>query len=178
MSLVKNLPTRWWKGWGGKPDKGSIDKKPSNQWRRLERKTRQKINQWKTSQPMKKTGEENRKIMRYKYYRWKNLLTWIEDRKGKTEIDREGSRLMERGGVCLRRDLDDKELGQSKVLCSSSKVELPMVNDHTDFPALSVPGKQISGYPPASSSSRTTLIQTPPYCLFLVVLLGASISAS
>ena len=29
MSLVKNLPTQWWEDWKGKPDKRSIDEKPS-----------------------------------------------------------------------------------------------------------------------------------------------------
>ena len=76
---------------------------------------------------------------------------------------------MERRGVCSRRNLDDKELGQSKVLCSSSGVELPMVNYCAGFPALPAPGKQISGYPPASGSSRTTLTRTPPCRLFFVV---------
>ena len=75
---------------------------------------------------------------------------------------------MERRGVCSRRDLDDKGLGKSKVLCSSSGVKLPMVNYHAGFPVLFAPGRQISGYQPASRSSRTTLASTFPYCLFLI----------
>ena len=75
---------------------------------------------------------------------------------------------MERGGVCLKRDFDDKRLGQSKVLCCSSRVELLIVNYYADFPALSAPERQISGYPPASGSSRTTLTRTPPCRLCLV----------
>ena len=117
---------------------------------------------------MKETGEENQKIIRYRYRQWKNLPTWTEDRKGKTEIDGEGSRLIERGEVCLRRDLDDKRLGQSNVLYSFSEVKLLMVNYHVGFPVLSVPGKQIFGYPPAFSSSRITLTRTPPCRLFLI----------
>ena len=34
---------------------------------------------------------------------------------------------MEKEGVYLRRDLDDEKLGQNKMLCSSSRVELPVV---------------------------------------------------
>ena len=136
--------------------------------RRLERKTGQRINRWKISQPMKETGKENQKIIRYRYCQWKNLPTWTEDKERKTEIYREGSRSMERGGVCSRKDLDDKGIGQSKVLCSSSGVELPMINYHAGFLPLSASGKQISGYPPASGSNRTTLAWTPPCHLFLV----------
>ena len=65
------------------------------------------------------------------------------------------------------RDLDDKGLGQNKVLCSSSGVELLMVNYHAGSPALPAPGRQISGYPPASGS-RTTLTRIPLCHLFLI----------
>ena len=40
------------------------------------------------------------------------------------------------GRTCLRKDLDDKELDQNKMLYSSSGVELPIVNYHTDSPTL------------------------------------------
>ena len=52
--------------------------------------------------------------------------------------------------IKLMKDLDDKRLDQNKVLYSSSEVELPMVNYHVGSAALPVPGKQISGYSPAS----------------------------
>ena len=39
------------------------------------------------------------------------------------------------GGTCLRRDLDDKRLGQNKVLCNSSGVKLLMVNYYAGSPA-------------------------------------------
>ena len=52
-----------------------------------------------------------------------------------------------------------------------------MVNYHAGFPALPAPGRQISGYLPASGS-RTTLTRIPPCRLFLVVSLGALLSAS
>ena len=85
----------------------SLVKNLPTRWGKLGRKTGQEINQWK------------------------NLLTWTKDREEKTENDGEISRLMERRGVCSRkdlierRDLDDKGLGQKKVLCSFSGVELP-----------------------------------------------------
>ena len=64
-------------------------------------------------------GEENQKIIKYRYCRWKNLLTLTKDMKKKTEIGGE------RGDVfCLMKDLDDRGLGQNKVLCSSSGVKL------------------------------------------------------
>ena len=68
--------------------------------------------------------------------------------------------------------MDDKGLGQSEVLCSSSEVELLMVNYHAGFPALPALEKQISGYPPASGSSRITLTRTPPCRLTLARLLA------
>ena len=68
----------------------------------------------------------------------------------------------------MRRNLDDKKLGQSKVLCSFLEVELPMVNYHAGFPVLPTPEKQISDYPPASGSSKTILTRTPSYRLFFV----------
>ena len=45
-----------------------------------------------------------------------------------------------------KKDLDDKGLGQNKLLCSSSEVELPLCR----LP--DTPGRQISGYPTASGS--------------------------
>ena len=42
-----------------------------------------------------------------------------------------------------------------------------MVNYHAGSPALPAPGRQISGYPPASGS-KTTLTRIPPCYLFLI----------
>ena len=42
-----------------------------------------------------------------------------------------------------------------------------MVNYHAGSPTLPAPGRQISGYPPASGS-RTTLTRIPPCRLFFV----------
>ena len=84
---------------------------------------------------------------------------------------------MERGGVCPRRDLGDKGLNQNKVLCSSSGVELPMVNNHAGFPTLPALGRQIPGYPPVSGS-RTALTRIPPCRLFYVASLSAFLSTS
>ena len=120
---------------------------------------------------MRGTGEKNRKIMGVDIVNEKTFQPGLKTGKEKP-------RLVERGGVCLRkdlfeggtlmiRDLDDKRLGQNKVLYSSSRVKLLIVNYHTGSPALPAPGKQISGYPPASGS-RTTLTRIPPYHLFLV----------
>ena len=65
------------------------------------------------------------------------------------------------------RELDDKGLGQNKVLCSSSGVKLLMINYHAGSLALPAPGRQISGSPPASGF-RTTLTRILPCLLFLV----------
>ena len=58
--------------------------------------------------------------------------------------------------VWLMRDLDNKVLGQNKVLCSCLEFKLPIVNYHAGFPALPASERQISGYPPASGA-RTAL---------------------
>ena len=76
------------------------------------------------------------------------------------------------------RDLDDKGLGQNKILCSFSGVKLPIVNYYAgSLAALPALRRQISGYPPASYS-RTALTWIPPYCLFFVVSFGALLSTS
>ena len=89
--------------------------------------------------------------------------------------------MMEREGVvfevCFSRDLDDKGLGQNKMLYSFLEVKLPIVNYHAGSPTLLALERQISGYLPASGS-RTTLTRIPSCYLFLVALLGTSISAS
>ena len=100
MSLVKNLPTQWWEDWGRKPDKESIDEKPL------------KLD--------KEIWEENQKIIKCRYCQWKNLPTWTKDRKKKTEIGQERKNV-----VWSMKDLDDKGLGQNKVLYISSGVKLP-----------------------------------------------------
>ena len=95
---------------------------------------------------------------------------------------------MERGGVCLRgdlfeeglvwrRDLDDKGLGQNKVLCSFSGVELPIINYHAGSPTLPALRRKISGYPPASGS-RIALTRIPLFRLFLVASFSAFLSMS
>ena len=71
--------------WRRKLDKGSIDKK---------------------SPTDEKNEDKNGKIIKCRYCRWKNLLTWTKNREGKTEIDRE------RGDVVWSmKDLDNKGLG-------------------------------------------------------------------
>ena len=76
----------------------------------------------------------------------------------------------------MRRDLDDKGLDQNKVLYSSSGAELPMVNYYIDSPTLPTPGRQISGYPPASGF-KTTLTRISLSRLFFVASFGALLSA-
>ena len=141
---------------------------------------------------MKGTGEENRtrdqsmknlpawwggdwrgkpKDHKCKYCRWKNLPTWTEDKERKTEIDRERLRLMERRGICSKKDLDDKGLGQNKVLYSSFRSRTASKQTATTgFPTLSAPGRQISGYSPAFGS-KTILTWTLLCCLFFVASL-------
>ena len=63
--------------------------------------------------------------------------------------------------------MNDRGLGQNKVLYSFSRVELPMVNYHAGFPTLSAPGRQIFGFLPASGS-RTALTRIPLCRLFFV----------
>ena len=53
-------------------------------------------------------GEENRKIIKCRYRRWKNLPTWTKDREGKTEIGGEKGNV-----VWSMRNLDNKGLGQN-----------------------------------------------------------------
>ena len=77
----------------------------------------------------------------------------------------------------MKRDLDYEKLDQNKVLWDFSKVELLMVNHHAGSPTLSVPGRQISGYPPAFDS-RTALTWIPPCHLFLVASLNVFLSTS
>ena len=106
--------------------------------------------------------DKNRKISKYRYCGWKNVLTWTKDKEGKTEISGES-----RNVVWSMRDLDNKGLNQNKVLCSSLRVELPMVNYYTGFPVLFTLGKQIFGYP-LTSGSRTVLTWIPPCHFFLI----------
>ena len=100
MSLVKNLLTQW-----------EIEEE-----------------NWTKDQLIKNLlinegdGEENRKIISVDIVDKKNILTWTKDWKRKTEI---GGK--KRDVVWMMRDLNDKGLGQNKVLCSSSEVELPMI---------------------------------------------------
>ena len=79
---------------------------------------------------------------------------------------------MEREGVSLKRNLDDKGLGQNKMLCSFSRVKLPPYK----LPR-APPERQISGYLPAYGS-RTTLTWIPAYYLSFIVSFGMLFSAS
>ena len=100
----------------------------------------------------------------------KTFQPGLRRRKGKP-------RLVERGGVCSRRNLDDEGLGQNKVFCNSLRVKLQMVNYHASFLTLSMPGRQISGYP-LGSSSRTAPTRISPCHLFPFASLGTFLSAS
>ena len=80
----------------------------------------------------KENGEENQKI-----------IDIVDEKTFQPELRTENqkSRLVERKGTCLSKDLVDERFGQNKVLCSSSEVELPMVNYYVSFSALSAPEK-------------------------------------
>ena len=107
-------------------------------------------------------GEENRKIMKCRYYWWKNLLTWMKNKEGKTEKDREKRELFEEETWMIR-DL-------VRIRCC---VVLQKLNcHHVGCPALSALRRQISGYPSASDS-RTVLTQISLYHLFFVASFGA-----
>ena len=93
------------------------------------------------------------------------------------KIGKKKPRLVEKRGICLRRDLVDEGLGQNKVLYSSSEVELPIVNYHSGSLVLPVSERQISNYLPASGS-RIVLIRIFLCCLFLVTLFDTLFSAS
>ena len=146
---------------------------------------------------MRETGEENRtrdQLM-------KNLPTDEGDWGGKPKdlIDivdektfqpglrtgKEKPRLVERGGVCSRkdlfegetwmiRDLDDKGFGQNKVLCSSSGVELPWST------TMQAPRQRSPRQGDRSLATRrllalrTALTWIPSCYLFLVTSFGAS----
>ena len=84
MSLVKNFLTQWKTEEENQTRDQSIKNLPTDEGDR----------------------EENQKIIKYRYRRWKNFLTWTKDRERKTEIDGE-----KRDVVWLMKDLDDKGLG-------------------------------------------------------------------
>ena len=67
-----------------------------------------------------------------------------------------------------RRDLDDKGLGQNKVLCSSSGVELPMVKLPLQAPRRSLRQGDRSPTSRRLLALRTTLTRISPCRLFLV----------
>ena len=90
-----------------------------------------------------KDAEENQKII--DIVNEKTFQPGLKTRKVKP-------RLVERRRTCLRKDLIDKRLDQNKVLCSSSGVELPIINYHVGSSTLPAPERQISGYLPASGS--------------------------
>ena len=73
--------------------------------------------------------------------------------------------------------MDDKRLGENKVLYSFSGVKQPIINYYVDFLALPAPEKQISGYLPVSGS-RTTLTRIPPYHLSFLASFRALLSTS
>ena len=88
-------------------------------------------------------GEENRKIIKYKYCQWKNLPTWSKDRERNTE-------------VCGER----KNLVKLRYCSVFSGVELPIVKQpNAGSPMLPSPGKQISSYPPASGSRKSNWLR-------------------
>ena len=84
MSLVKNLLIQW----------------------ETEEENRTRVQLIKNLPTDEGDGEKNRKIIKCRYRRWKNLPIWTKDREGKTEIDGE-----RRNVVWLIKDLDDKGLG-------------------------------------------------------------------
>ena len=142
----------------------------------------------KTSQPSyerlkRKTGQKNQSI-KHLQTRWENMggkskdyrYHWWQTFYPKLRKEKEKPEVVERGGVCLIKDLVDEGLGQNKVLYSSSGVELPIINYHTGSSTLPVPGRQICGYSP-TSGSRTTLTRIPPCCFFLVASLSALCSS-
>ena len=72
---------------------------------KLRRKIGQGINWWKTSQPdEEKTEEENQKIISVNIVKEKTFQPELR-------IEKEKPRLMEKRGVCLRRDLFKERLG-------------------------------------------------------------------
>ena len=104
-NLIKNLPT----------NEGDWERKPGDHWEHPSpvgklMSLKGSCRWWKTSQPMRETGEENRtrdqsiknfstrwgedwggkpKDHKCRYCQWKNLPTWTKDRKGKNEVDGE-----------------------------------------------------------------------------------------
>ena len=98
MSLVKNLLTQWETEEENRTRDQSMKNLPTDEGDR----------------------EENRKIISVDIINEKNLLTWTKDRERKTEIGRKKVHVVQ-----LMRVLDDKGLGQNKVMCSSSEVKLP-----------------------------------------------------
>ena len=121
MSMVKNLPTWWWEDSGEKLDKESIDEKLSIKERKI--------------------GEENQKIIKYKYCRWKNLSIWTKNSEGKP-------RLVKRRGTCLKRDL-------IKIRCCAVLQQSQTANGQiitVGFLTFPAPETQISGYLPDSGS--------------------------
>ena len=77
---------------------------------------------------------------------------------------------------CSRKDLVDERLDQNKVLCSSSEVELLIVNHNTGSLALHAPKRRISGYLPAYDF-RIALTRISSCCFFFVASLGTLFSA-
>ena len=102
----------------------------------------------------------------------KNLSTWTKDKKGKTKSGGE-----KRDVIWSLRKLDDKRLGQNKVLCSFPGVKLLMVNYYVGSLALLTLRRQISGYPPAFDFG-TALTRILLCCLFLIVSFGVLCSVS
>ena len=96
----------------------------------------------------------------------------MKDKIGKTEIGGE-----RRNVVWSMRDLDNKGLGQNKVLYGFSVVKLLMVNYHVGSLAHFALGRHISGYTP-TSSSWTALTRIFSCHLFLVASFGVLFSAS
>ena len=123
----KNILAPWGSWWVSSEDYVAGEKPPNPMMARLRRKTGQEINQWKTFKLDEEMWEENQKII---------VIVDEKTFQSGWKTGKKKPRLMERGGVCLRKDLDNKGLGQNKVLYSSLGVELLMVNYYAGFPAL------------------------------------------
>ena len=66
------------------------------------------------------------------------------------------------------KNLDDERLGQNKVLCSSSGVELPMVKLPLQVPQHSLRQEDRSPATRRLLTLRTVLTRIPSCCLYLV----------
>ena len=141
MLLVKNLLTQWETEEENRTRDQSMKNLPTNEG----------------------DEEENRKIIRCRYCQWKNLPIWTKDKEGKTENSGE-----KRNVVWSMRNLDDKGLGQNKVLYNSSGIELPMVKLPLQAPRHFLHQGDRSLATCRLLALGTALTRIPPCHLFLV----------